>query len=87
MIHHAAICRTSSLLTLPWPPGCYHWETVAYGWLGQRGFDCSPQAVYNYRPSINAGARLLPDLLRSMLNALCWLQGKPTINFAADLVD
>ena len=85
MIHHAAICRVSSLREIVWPEGCFHWEPLAYGALAQRGYDYTPVPVYDWRPHRDSGARLLGDTARGTENALCWLQGLPGAHFSSDL--
>jgi len=85
MLHHAVICRVSSLREINWPEGCFHWERLAYGALARRGFDYSPDVVYDWRPEPHSGARLLPDTARGTMNALSWLQGRPGVHFPSDL--
>lgn len=86
MIHHAVICRVSALKAIQWPAGCYHWETLAYGLLAQRGYAYLPECAYWWSPSLD-GAAQMACTTRGTVNALAYLQGRQGTHFAQDMED
>lgn len=86
MIHHAAVCRLSTLKALPWPRGCINWETYAYHALAAQGWVYVPRVGYAWRPT-PGGAHGWADTQRGVVNALLHLQGREGVHFPADFED
>jgi hypothetical protein len=70
--HHGVVCRREALLAIDWPAGCHHWETIAYGTLGQQGTAFDPVPRYDWRPGSN-GARLWDSTRRAIDASRAWV--------------